>query len=144
MMFSPEDQHHIDEARQRLCVTHDPERRTLLVTRLQHHCWLLFSYAERGTEMFVVEDMATNMNYDHTGAPVPPWYETNAAWALATVAFRTLSSVPVATHRPLKRRFTTAVAFTLATEQRIADWGGFTGDDQTLMTLRLMSLNRSP
>jgi hypothetical protein len=122
-------------------VTHDPARQTLLVWGLPHCAWMLFEYGHvPGSPDLRCTDLASNINYHSiiTGASNPSWKEVNAAWDVARDALMQLcvdpSRVPTATHAP-KKRINGNVALVLATEDRIAKWGGFTGEREHLPVL---------
>ena len=127
-----------------LKVTHDPDRRSLLVTGLPHHAWMLFEYGHgyhgpHGDDLRCA-DLASNINYHSiiTGASNPSWRAVDAAWDVARNTLAQLcvdpSRVPTATHAP-KKRINGNVALVLATEDRIAQWGGFTGEREHLPNL---------
>jgi hypothetical protein len=127
-----------------LKVTHDPDRQTLLVSGLRHHAWMLFEYGygyrgPHGDDLRCA-DLASNINYHSiiTGAPNPSWRAVNDAWDAVRAALAQLcvdpSRVPTAVHAP-KKRINSKIALVLATEDRIAQWGGFTGEREHLPNL---------
>lgn len=120
----------------RLKITHDPIQKTLLVTHLQHHAWLLFPYVNR----LAAIAMAANIKYlpDITGAPNPDYTDISAAWKLAQDA--DLSTIPVAVHKPPRSRITPRVARVLAAKYRIAEFGGVMGDQEAVDRLHELDL----
>ena len=124
-----------------LKVTHDPDRRSLLVWGLSHHALMLFEYGHvPGAADLRCTELAANISHHSivTGASNPSWKEVNEAWDVARDALMQLcvdpSCVPTATHAP-KKRINSNVALVLATEDRIAQWGGFTGERAHLPVL---------
>jgi len=123
-----------------LKVTHDPNRRSLLVTGLLHRAWMLFEYGPENSPDLRCTELAANIEYHSivTGASNPSWSNVNEAWDAARAALAQLcvdpSCVPTATHAP-KKRINGAVALVLATEDRVAQWGGFTGEREYLPVL---------
>ena len=129
-MFSPEQQQRIDAAAARMRVSYDPGQGTLLVTRMQHHAWLLFS-----VQPLAVTAMSANVQYHEciTGAACPSWHETNAAWEVAQTAQSNLAAVPRAKHHP-RSNITGSVAMALAVEDRVARFGGLGTERRDLPT----------
>ena len=124
-----------------LKVTHDPVRHTLLVWGLSHCAWMLFEYGrEAGAADLRCTELSANISHHSiiTGALNPSWKEVEAAWDVARDALAQLcidpSRVPTAKHAP-KKRINGNVALVLATEDRIAQWGGFTGEREHLPNL---------
>lgn len=106
-------------------VTHDPVRRTLLVSGLEHHAWMLLRLVGKGRVLNPTAEMiAANIEYIPviTGAPSPTWANVDAAWRLAAQRALDLHDVPRATHDP-KTRMNRRVALVLAIEARIAEFG---------------------
>lgn len=131
--FPPEIRAAIDDARDRLTVTHDADQKTLRVDGMSHGGWMILCYRQT----LAVVDMAANVKYGTliTGLPTPSIWETNAVWEAAQAALGHLSEIPAAVHTLYTSRITGGVASFLAMKYRVEFWGGFSGERDRLPTL---------
>jgi hypothetical protein len=135
-MFPTKIQALIDQARERMAMTHDADQKTIRVSGMSHGAWMIFSYdpAISGMAPVAVVESADNVKYDTiiTGKDVAPWWEVNAAWDAARIAVVTLHNLIPAVHTLHSGRITVKIAAYLAMKDRIDRWGGFTGERDSL------------